>query len=266
MSKVVNILGCGVMGRQIGALLSCINYDVRIYDRSINDQKKKLFSLSQKIIKRKVNLNKEPSTPLFTNNIQALEPALIIESITEDLEAKRGLISKFEFEIKKGQLLSNSSSLLPSEIHQNAVGFHFFNPIHVIKLIEFSSKFEVEYIPLKILIQDLKDTLGYDVVTVKENRGFVANYILFNEIANTLKLIDLYGYSPSDIEKVSSYMGKSYSIFEIIDLVGVDVTKNIIESLMKESPSVYLSPSLNNAIAGGILGKKNKTSFREFIS
>ena len=68
-----------------------------------------------------------------------------------------------------------------------------------------------------------------------------------------------------DIEKVSSFIGKTYSVFEVIDLVGVDVTKFIIENLKQENDSIYISPSLENAISAGVLGKKNKTSFRKFI-
>ena len=133
---------------------------------------------------------------------------------------------------------------MPSEIHPNAVGFHFFNPIHAIRLVEFSTQFSENNEELEILIAGLVEKLGFDVVNVKENRGYIGNFILFHEISNALKLIDVYGYNLKDIERVSSFIGKTYSVFEVIDLVGVDVTKFIIENLKQENESIYLSPSL----------------------
>jgi 3-hydroxyacyl-CoA dehydrogenase len=265
MNKVINVLGCGVMGRQISALLTCLNYDVHIFDRSINEKKKKLLGLSQKILARKFNLKCDFSDVKFINNIEDIQSGLVYETVAENLDVKRGLIEKLDFEIEKGKLLTNSSSFLPSEIHPNAVGFHFFNPIHVIKLVEFSTQFSENNEELDLLISGLEEKLKFDVVKVKENRGYIGNYILFHEISNALKLIDVYGYSLKDIEKVSSFIGKTYSVFEVIDLVGVDVTKFIIENLKQENDSIYISPSLENAISAGVLGKKNKTSFRKFI-
>jgi 3-hydroxybutyryl-CoA dehydrogenase len=265
MNNVINILGCGVMGRQIAALLTCLNYDVHIFDRSINEQKKKLLGLSQKILARKFNLKCDFSNINFTKNIEQIQPGLVYETVAENLDVKRGLLKKIGFDIEEGKLLTNSSSFLPSEIHPNAVGFHFFNPIHAIRLVEFSTQFSENNEELEILIAGLVEKLDFDVVNVKENRGYIGNFILFHEISNALKLIDVYGYNLKDIERVSSFIGKTYSVFEVIDLVGVDVTKFIIENLKQENESIYLSPSLENAITAGVLGKKNKTSFRKFI-
>ena len=72
----------------------------------------------------------------------------------------------------------------------------------------------------------------------------------------------MFCYNLKDIERVSSFIGKTYSVFEVIDLVGVDVTKFIIENLKQENESIYLSPSLENAISEGVLGKQNRTSFQ----
>lgn len=265
MKNVISVLGCGVMGRQIGALLTCLNYDVHIFDRSINEEKKKLLRLSQKILARKFNLKCDFSDISFTKNIEDIEPGLVFETVAENLDVKRGLLKKITFEIDEGMLLTNSSSFLPSEIHPNAVGCHFFNPIHAIKLVEFSNQFSEMNEELNRLIISLEEKLQFHVVNVKENRGYIGNYILFHEISNALKLIDVYKYKLEDIERVSSFIGKTYSVFEVIDLVGVDVTKFIIENLKQDNDSIYLSPSLENAIKSGVLGKKNKTSFRKFI-
>ena len=231
----------------------------------INEQKKKLLGLSQKILARKFNLKPDFSNVSFTKNIEEIQPGLVYETVAENLDVKRGLLKKVGFDIEEGKLLTNSSSFLPSEIHPNAVGFHFFNPIHAIRLVEFSTQFSENSEELELLITGLVEKLDFDVVTVKENRGYIGNFILFHEISNALKLIDVYGYNLRDIERVSSFIGKTYSVFEVIDLVGVDVTKFIIENLKQENESIYLSPSLENAISAGVLGKKNKTSFRKFI-
>lgn len=260
-----NVIGFGVMGRQIAALLSCLDYKINIYDRSLNESKKKLFFLNQKILSRKFNVTCDQQKISFTRNIKDIKQGLTIETIVENLETKRQIIKELDFEIGDGSLLTNSSSYTPSEIHSNAIGFHFFNPIHIVKIIEVT-RFLPRNVQLCRLIDDLTLKLEYHIENVGENRGYIGNFILFNEIATALMLIDIYGYNLNQIERISSQIGKNYSVFEIIDLVGVDVTLTILLNLRRDNDSVYVSPSLYKAIESGIFGKKNKTSFKKYLN
>jgi 3-hydroxyacyl-CoA dehydrogenase len=114
------------------------------------------------------------------------------------------------------------------------------------------------------LFRDIEDA-GLTVVHTKMNRGYIANYVLFQEIAASIMLIEKFGYDTKTIDLVLGSLGRQSSVFDVIDFVGVDVTKKILENLHETDHSVIVPPVLNVALESGILGRKNKTSIRSVL-
>ncbi len=177
---------------------------------------------------------------------------------------KQQVVGRLPYDVAEHGLFSNTSSYGPREIHPAAGGLHFFNPVQALRLVEYLAP------PRPTEAGDhLREQLtenGFTLVDVKENRGYVGNFLLFAEIAATLKLIDEYGYTPDAIEKVNTSIGRNASIFSIIDLIGIDTTLRILQNLHEEDPGIHVSPLLNKALSQEILGRKNGTSILEVIN
>lgn len=193
------------------------------------------------------------------DQIDLLPPAMTIEVLTEDLAIKQSVLQGLPFDLQKYWLFTNSSSLSPEEIYKGAYGLHFFIPIHSVRLVETTCP--SESLPL---LRDIRDA-GMRVILTKGNRGYIANYVLFQEIAASLLLVEKFGYDTKTIDLVLDALGRQSSIFDVIDFVGVDITKNILENMHETDNSIAVPSVLTSALASGILGRKNRTSIRSIL-
>jgi 3-hydroxyacyl-CoA dehydrogenase len=258
----VNLLGYGQMGRQIASLLCLLGCDVVVWCRTLPEESyvQRQIKFASKLLEVPINEN----TIRIVSSLGELnKDAITIEAITEDIEIKRGLYNLCRPYLLGGYY-TNSSSYSPVEIGEEVGGLHFFNPI-TLRL--------VEYCPAAftkgggiVNILTLLNLNSFNVIDVQPNRGYLANSLLFREIANVFFMIEQCRYSVSAIESVYAALHKDRSIFDIVDLVGVDVTYAILDNLKLQDSSVYLPRSLRFAIEKSILGKKNKTSIKDFLN
>ncbi|TAM45945.1 MAG: 3-hydroxyacyl-CoA dehydrogenase family protein [Gammaproteobacteria bacterium] len=259
---LINVLGLGVMGTQIAALLATLGFRVVAWDRYLDADKREQCSRAQRMLARKFSPNSDRAVE-YVSDLTSLVPALTIEALTEDLTIKHKVLQAVPYQLSLNGLYTNTSSYRPEEVLKIAGALHFFNPVHVFTLVEHvpsSAPTEAQ----KVVVERLSAS-GFDVVETHGNRGFVGNYLLFHEIATALKLVDKHGYSPETIDRVMRPLGRPAGVFAIVDLVGVDVTKAILENLHAEDPTVYISPLFDRALARGILGRKNRTKFIEAL-
>lgn len=254
----INILGYGLMGKQIAALLYLGGFNVNIWNHKSIDEKHVLRQV--KMLKRSID-EVGGGTFSFYSDLQSLPDAVTIESVTENIDIKKTLFKHFE--ASNNLYFTNSSSFSPSEINENVNGLHFFNPVNL-KLIEvFFSKKSIpeKFNPVLVFLEKS----GFDVVKVNDNRGYIGNYILFNEISSALKLVEKFGYQASQLESVYNKLYDGRSLFSIIDLIGIDVVNQILVNLKEEDESIYLPVCLSEALSKNILGKKNRTSIKDVL-
>ena len=257
----VNILGFGIMAKQIASLFYLAGYDVSIWNHQrIN------ISLLDKQIKRDRRFLHDTGKGKVSllSKLENIKDNLTIEAIIEDLTLKRNLYENVKNKINK-PYFTNTSSYRPSEISLEVNGLHFFNPITHIKVIELCLSGNTEDVPdLKILASFLT-TNGYDILKVKNNRGYIGNYLLFSEISTALRLIEQCEYTYKDLMTMYSHLYNGRDIFNIMDSVGLDTTYRIIENLGKVYGTLYLPKVLKKAVDNNILGKKNKTSIKSLL-
>ena len=125
--KKINILGAGVMGRQLSAFLTLLGYNVCIWSRNIdNDIKKKIF-FEQKLLSKFLKL---PVTGDFiiSNDLNKIEENITIEALIEDIKIKNHVLDNLNFE---KNIFTNTSSLKPSDFNKKVNVLHFCNPIHL---------------------------------------------------------------------------------------------------------------------------------------
>ncbi len=257
----INVIGIGIMGSQISALLKLCGYKVHIYTKSKFNigRLQKDVNLLRKVLK----LRDVSADFRFCSDLNDLVDGLTIETVYEDLYLKREIY----YQVRKkhgGLYATNSSSINPSDIGDDVLGIHFFNPINI-GLVELAANgINLNQPEISEFIFSLSN-IGFEVVNVKNNSGYVGNFLLFSEIAACLRLIDYFGYTPTKIKAVSKHLYKNRDIFTIIDRIGTDTTLKILNNLSNKDNYFYIPKCLEVAVECGILGKKNRTSFLDLF-
>ena len=254
----INILGYGLMAKQIAALFYLGGYKVSIW----NHKKVEPADVEKQIrlLKRSFTATTDGEI-VFADALEDLGDHLTIESVIEVIDVKRELYNKLNGTITKGYY-TNTSSYSPDEIGSEVNGLHFFNPI-ALKFVEFYEAGSA-HDDISTVLSYL-NSLGFEVVSVKNNRGYIGNFILFHEISSALKLVEKYNYT---VESINVFYKKLYDgrdIFAIVDIIGIDVVRAIIVNIKAQDDSLYLPKCLTTAIEHNILGKKNKTSIKQIL-
>ncbi len=256
---IINVLGFGLMGKQIAALLYLTGCKVNLYSRKEIEEKD--FLKQVKILKKRISTVTE-GTVTFFNQISELPNCITIESIIEDIKAKKQIYQ----DIRKNNnslYFTNTSSYSPLEIASDVLGLHFFNPINLGLIEAFLNDRQSDEIDN--LIEKFKH-LEYEVVNVDINRGYIGNYILFHEISSALKLVEKFNYNVNQINQVYSKLYDGRDIFFIIDLIGIDVVFKILNNLREEDETIYIPKILKMALDKNVLGRKNKTTIKSMIN
>lgn len=277
----VAVIGMGTMGKGICQLLASNGFGVSVLDVSedvvdvgISDVASNLERLTEK---GKITNSKsaEIMSNISRKRIDDLvNEDLIIECVNENLSVKHQLFMNLDSIAGRNVILAtNTSSFTIREIfgdllgHRMAVGMHFFNPVMVLPLVELVLPRNCP----KQLSDALKDFLfknGRKIVEVRDSPGFVVNRILFKMIAESLLLSEEGVTSREEID-MAMKSGANFPMgpFELVDFIGVDVSKGILENLARQTGSQDManaSNTLDSFISKGWLGRKSGRGFYEY--
>ncbi|MHB1440572.1 MAG: 3-hydroxyacyl-CoA dehydrogenase family protein [Cuniculiplasma sp.] len=196
---------------------------------------------------------------------------MVIEVAFENMTVKKGIIEKLN-PIMKGDaiLASNSSSLSVTEMSknfshpENFILTHFFNPPYTLPLVEIVRGMMTSENTFNETINFFKSLRNHrgpmKPVAVKEVPGFLVNRILVPMINEAFMMLDENVASARDIdEAMKAGAGMPMGPLELADMVGIDVTYDVMEILYREygdskyRPSILLKKYKN----AGKLGRKN---------
>ena len=199
--------------------------------------------------------------------LEALAPCqLVVEAIVEDLGAKRELFSKLEGIVGADAVLaSNTSSLSVTAMAaackrpQRVAGYHFFNPVPVMKIVEVVAGELTEPVVTEAL-SALARRFGHTPIACKDTPGFVVNHAGRAYVPEALRILSEGVADFATIDRILvDAAGFRLGPFGLMDLVGLDVSHAVMKSMYQqyfEEPKYKPSFLCEPRVAAGLLGRK----------
>ena len=195
---------------------------------------------------------------------------LIIEAVPEQLELKQEILREVESHSDSAFIFaSNTSSLSITEIAkaserpQNMVGMHFFNPVHIMRLVEIvvgkaTSDDTVE------VVHEVSRRLRKEPIVVRDVPGFASSRLGVALGLEAMRMLEQGVASAKDIDTAME-LGYNHPMgpLKLTDHVGLDIRLNIAEYLYRELGSETFRPPdvLRQLVSEGKLGKKTGEGF-----
>lgn len=279
--ETIAVLGAGTMGRGIAHVAALGGYATRLFDVS-GQALETARGTIHKNLDKGVDLGKVDAEDAeaakgrlepFQELESAVEPAdLVIEAIPEDMKLKVETFERVDRAAPEhAWLASNTSALSITEMAAASgrpgrfAGMHFFNPVHLMKLVELVRGLETTEETLGVLTE-VAERMGKQVVTVREAPGFVTsriNALIGNE---AFRMLEEGVASAEDIDTALK-LGLNHPMgpFEMVDLVGLDVRLSILEYLHESLGEAYRPNNLLiQHVRAGRLGRKTGRGVYEY--
>ena len=198
---------------------------------------------------------------------------LVIEAIAEELGPKCEIFSQLDRLLPADVIFaSTTSSLSVIEIAASTsrmerfIGIHFFNPAPIMPLVEIVSTVATES-EVVIRCTNLIHQLGKKPVQCSDRAGFIVNALLFPYLNNAIAMASANYASIEDIDTAMK-LGCGYPMgpFELLDVVGLDVSLAIINTLYREfrEPGFAPQAQLEHLVTAGFVGRKVGRGFRKY--
>ncbi len=277
----VGIIGAGLMASQF-ALLFARKLRVPVLITDIDQERvdKGIAYIYGEIDKM---LEKGRLTPDDANQVRALVSGTtdkslyadcdwVIEAVFEELGVKQQVFAEIEPIISETAIIAtNTSSLSVEQIGaklahpERLVGFHFFNPVAVMPLVEVVKVPTTSDAALATAM-DVAKKLGKTAVITADRPGFVVNRLLAKVFGEAARALDA-GTPIATIERAYSPIGLPMGPFELIDLVGWKVAAHVQDTMVGAFPErFYASENLHKAAELEKVVEKNKAGKVEDLS
>ncbi len=278
--KKVGILGAGTMGLGIAQTTAMAGYKTVLFDiqKYALDNAEVVITknLDKGIEKGKVTEALKASTLenlTFTDHFDNLESDLVIEAALEKLDLKKSLFKNLE-ELNGAEtiLASNTSSIPITQIgaelkHPNRfLGIHFFNPAHIMKLVEIISGVATDPAVVQSILKFV-ESLGKVGVLAKDAPGFIVNRVARHFYVESLKVLEEGVADHKNIDSLIKSVGFKMGPFELMDLIGVDTNFAVTSSMYNafhQDPKFRPNRIQEQKVVAGHHGRKSGKGFYDY--
>jgi len=275
----IAIIGAGTMGHGIAQVAAQAGFEVvlsDVADELVGRSIARIAANLKKGVDRGKVTDEEMRAALSRIRGSAsvadsiVDTDLVIEAIVEKLDAKRQLFSELDRACSPETILAtNTSSLSIAAIasatdrRDRVIGMHFFNPVHIMKLVEVVVAPETSQGTLRSAL-DVVSRIGKEAITVKDVPGFATSRLGLALGLEAMRMLEQGVASAEDIDK-AMVLGYNHPMgpLRLTDLVGLDIRLNIADYLFEKLGSeVFRAPEiLRKRVAEGKLGNKTGEGF-----
>jgi 3-hydroxybutyryl-CoA dehydrogenase len=279
--KNAAVVGAGTMGHGIAYILAEAGIDVCLIDHNSQALDQGLAKIEQlledNVLKQKIlieDAHEIRSRVTMSTDLEAMANCdVMIEAVSEDIELKHHIFALADALTDDHALLAtNTSSLSLSDIasvvvqKERFLGLHFFNPPHIMKLLEIVVHEDVSFEAVESA-KELALLLRKECIVVNDSPGFATSRL---GIALALEAIRMLETGVAGVIELDTAMKLGYGHpmgpLMLSDWVGLDIRLAISEHLYRKLDSaVFLPPDLlRRMVRAGFLGKKSGTGFYEW--
>ncbi|HZG90835.1 MAG TPA: 3-hydroxybutyryl-CoA dehydrogenase [Pseudonocardia sp.] len=276
----VGVVGTGTMASGIVEVLAKAGLDVLVRGRSGSKVDGVLAgirkSLEKAVVRGRLTEADRDAALARISGTTSLEDFadvdLVVEAVAEELDVKRTVFAALDEICKPGAILATTTSSLPvvecavaTSRPQDVLGLHFFNPAPVMKLVEVVSTITTAP-DVTATGLALCERLGKVPVRCGDRAGFIVNALLFPYLNDAVKMLEAHYATADDIDAaMKTGCALPMGPFELLDVVGLDVSLAIQRSLYQEFRESGLAPAplLEHLVTAGRLGRKTGHGFRD---
>jgi 3-hydroxybutyryl-CoA dehydrogenase len=282
--RTVAVLGAGTMGRGIAHVAALAGHTVAMYDIDDAAAGRGLDAIRQNLAKgvelgklaadaRDAALARIRTTADLAG--ACADADAVIEAAPEILALKQRIFRDvFAAAPPHALLATNTSSLsigelaaaIPDSGRVRVVGMHFFNPVHLMKLVEVVRHAAADPVAVACAVA-LSEKLGKTPITVEDAPGFASSRLGIAIGLEAMRMVEQGVASAADIDTAMKLgYGHPMGPLELTDLVGLDVRLAIAEYLATQLGPGFTPPDILRAkVAAGELGKKSGAGFYRWV-
>lgn len=274
----IGVVGCGLMGAGIAEVSARAGLDVVVAESSdaaaAVGRSRLEKSLARAEAKGKISSAAEVlgRIRVVTTLDELADCELVIEAIVEDEFAKTELFRQLDkIVVSPDAILASNTSSIPimklgvvTSRPQNVIGIHFFNPVPVLKLVELVPSLLTAPETTERARVFVEGTLSKKAIDCQDRAGFVVNSLLIPFVLSAIRMLESGFATAEDIDQ-GLVLGAAHpqGPLALADLIGLDTTKAVAESLYEEfkEPLYAAPPLLARMVDAGLLGRKTGRGF-----
>jgi 3-hydroxybutyryl-CoA dehydrogenase len=282
--KTIGIVGAGAMGRGIAQIAAQAGSQVKLFDIQAAAATQAAESLSAQwgklVEKSKITQAQATDYQQRIHACSALQDLsdcdLVIEAVVERLDVKQTLLSEIEALVQPTAVLAtNTSSLSVTAIAAalkrpaQFAGFHFFNPVPLMKVVEVIAGLKTA----RAVCDDLANfaqQMGHQAVQAQDTPGFIVNHAGRAYGTEALRIASEGIADFATIDRIlRDQVGFKLGPFELLDLTALDVSHPVMEAIYKQyydEPRYRPSVITAQRLAGGVVGKKVGEGFYKYAN
>jgi len=279
----IAVIGAGAMGRGIAQIAAQAGSDVLLLDSFAGaaERGREALAAQWQKLHEKGKFDEAHRDALVARvqavgSIQDLANCdLVIEAVVEDLEIKRALFKELETVVAPtATLATNTSSLSVTAIaaglqHPGRLaGFHFFNPVPLMKVVEVVAGFKTDA-QVGAKLSAYAKQMGHSAVQAQDTPGFIVNHAGRGFGTEALRIV---GEGVTDFATIDRILkdqaGFRLGPFELMDLTALDVSHPVMESIYRQyydEPRFRPSVITAQRLAAGALGRKTGEGFYRYV-
>ncbi len=281
MSKVA-VVGAGTMGHGIAQVVALAGYETALTDSNAAALEAALARIEENleggVTRGKImegNASEAMSRIEVVGDLEAAvtDADLVIEAVIEDLGIKRDLFARLDsLTVSSAVLATNTSSLSVAALAaattrpDRVLGMHFFNPVHIMKLVELV-RHDRTGDDFLARAREAVTSMGKQPIVVTDSPGFASSRLGVVLGLEAMRMVEQGVASPADIDKALELgYGHPMGPLRVSDLVGLDVRLAIADYLHQQLKQPHYEPPrlLREKVAAGELGKKTGKGFYEW--